>query len=304
MAGARMARVWQAYGLRLPPVPTGRAGLAFGISGLWSGMLTGFGARSDAVGQAASACWARTGAAVGLALFGGMGLPIAAAASTFTPPEGCTGIFTVQSRSCKLSNHFTCANDAPGDQWRVDFGPFGPYFASRIDHETQWVHSVDLSSGEVSRLLPGAPDPASFSELLDTGTDTFDFSMLRGAGRMTRVRGFDTLTGQSLTINGVTLKETTFTFRETLQDGTFLHGAEGREYIWPEQRIFLSGQSEWTDAEGTSPRDYSPVEIFFPGQDGFMSTRPEHDCDVMMSDLGALPRKVRAEIPPRLRGGE
>lgn len=210
-------------------------------------------------------------------------LALQAHASTFTPPEGCTGTMTVQSRGCRLSNHFICAQDPQGDQWRVDFGEYGAYFASRINFETQWVHSVDMGSGLTSRLVPGAADPASFSELLETGTDTFDFSMLRGDGRMTRVTGFDTLTGQEVVVSGVVLKETTYEFSETLQDGTFLHGAKGREYIWPERRLFFSGTSEWTDAEGSYTREGSPVEIILPGQPGFMATRPEHDCDVMMS---------------------
>lgn len=225
---------------------------------------------------------------------------MAAAASTFTPPEGCSPQFTVQSRGCKLSNHFTCAADAPGDQWRVDFGPFGAYFASRIDHETQWVHSIDMINGTVSRLMPGAPDPASFTELLATGSDTFDFNMLRGDGRMTRVTGFDTLTGKSLTVSGVVLQETAFEFREALQDGTFLHGAKGKEYIWPERRLFFSGPSEWTDAEGSGLRDFSPVEIIFEGQPGFMATRPEHDCDVMMSGIGATVLPVAKDLLPRV----
>ena len=275
MAGARMASVPTAYGMCMASVPT----LGAGAKLRGSAVLT----------------------FLAFALVGP-----ADASERFTPPEGCTPTMTVQSRGCKLSNHFVCAADAPGDQWRVDIGLYGPYFASRIDFETQWVHSVDLVNGVTSRLLPGAADPASFSELLENGTDTFDFSMLRGDGRMTRVQGFDTLTGRDVVIDGVTLRETSFEFREALQDGTFLHGAKGHEYIWPERRIFLSGVSDWTDAEGTFPRNYSPVEFDFDGDEGFMTLRPKFDCDAMMSALPAqvLPARHVAPFPTRPGGDQ
>lgn len=222
-------------------------------------------------------------AALALTLLVLTGTATSAMAGTFVPPEGCTGFVTVQARSCKVSNHYRCAQDAPGDQWRVDFGEYGPYFASRIDHEAQWVQSIDLGPGREQWLMPDPADPASFSELLERGVDTFDFRLAGSDGTGSRVTGFDRLTGETVVIDGVALKRTAFEFRETTLAGTLLRQARGHEYIHPEWRLFLSGPSEWDGGEGFVPMDYSPVEFIFPGEPGFFATRPKHDCEVTMS---------------------
>ena len=74
----------------------------------------------------------------------------------FTPPEGCTGLLTVQSRGCRVSNHYNCAADAPGDQWRADFDQEGIFFVSRIDCEAQWVESYDMFPTVRQTLDPDA----------------------------------------------------------------------------------------------------------------------------------------------------
>ena len=100
----------------------------------------------------------------------------------FTPPEGCTGWLTVQSRGCRVSNHYRCEADAPGDQWRADFDQEGIFFVSRIDRETQWVESYDMFPTVRQTLDPNPADPASFSELLSAGMDTFDFGLTEDTG--------------------------------------------------------------------------------------------------------------------------
>ena len=59
----------------------------------------------------------------------------ALAGATFAAPEGCTTFMTVQAKACRVSNHYTCAADAPGDQWRADFDQEGVFFLTR--HATQ-----------------------------------------------------------------------------------------------------------------------------------------------------------------------
>ncbi len=105
----------------------------------------------------------------------------------FTPPEGCTGWLTVQSRGCRVSNHYKCVGDAPGDQWRADFDQEGIFFVSRIDRETQWVESYDMFPTVRQTLDPNPADPASFSELLSAGVDTFDFGLTEDTGNQSRV---------------------------------------------------------------------------------------------------------------------
>lgn len=205
------------------------------------------------------------------------------AAQVFTPPPGCTGFLTVQAKGCKVSNHYRCEADAPGTQWRVDFNIDGAYFVSQTDAEAQWLRSVDLRSGVEQELAPDGLDPASFSGLIETGTDTYDFAQISSDKQRNRVRGFDTLTGRKVTIDGIALEETSFEFRETLADGTFRHAARGNEYIHRGWRLFFAGPSEWDDGNGWQPYDRSPMTFAQPGEPGFMSTKPEFDCDAQLA---------------------
>lgn len=221
---------------------------------------------------------------------------VPAAAGTFRPPEGCEGYVTVQSRSCKVSNHYRCAADTPGDQWRVDFGVNGAYFRSRIDYETQWVESHE-SDGTIDLLEPGARDPASFSELLATGRDTFEFSTLKSTGLRENVAGYDVLTGETVVIDGVSLRRTKYEVRATGDDGAMIWQARGGEYIHPEWRIFLSGAGVVDLGDGYLPQDFSPVEFAFPGEPGFMTTTPLYDCEaVTASHPAAADEETRDDL--------
>jgi hypothetical protein len=215
----------------------------------------------------------------------------------FSPPPGCTGWLTVQSRGCRVSNHYRCDADAPGDQWRADFDQEGIFFVSRIDSETQWVESFDMFPTTRQVLLPNPADPASFSTLLSTGIDTFDFGLAEDGGSQSAVRGFDRLTGRSVTIDGVTLEETEFDYTETAPDGSVTQKARGNEYINRDWRLFLSGISEWEGPDGMLPVDGTPRQFIFPGEPGFFSTEPIFDCDATMSSLDGdgnlIPAMVR-----------
>lgn len=211
-------------------------------------------------------------------------------AGSFKPPASCEAFMTVQSRACRVSNHYRCSTDAPGDQWRADFDQEGKFFESKIDRETQWIESHEVNPATVQTLDPGAVDPASFSELLSTGTDTFDFNLSRSDGQQTQVTGFDRLTGRSVVIDEVELQETEFDFTETDRMGNVLRRSRGHEYISPDMRMFFSGTSEWDAGDGTwLPMDGSPRLFIFPGEPGFGATQPIFDCDPVLSALPMSP---------------
>ena len=141
-------------------------------------------------------------------------------AATFTPPTGCTAYLTVQSRGCLVSQFYTCEADAKGEQWRADYDADGPYFLSKIDHDAQWLESYDIYPGTKEVMEPNPRDPASFSDLLALGLDTFDFTLNKDNGEHTTIRGFDRLTGETATIDGVTLKQTEYEYTQTDEKGT------------------------------------------------------------------------------------
>ncbi len=210
----------------------------------------------------------------------------AAVAGSFTPPAGCEVFMTVQSKQCRVSNHYRCAADAPGDQWRADFDQEGMFFQSRINSEGEWLESYDIDPPVKQTLDANPTDPASFSELMAQGLDRYEFGLSDSTGERTRVRGQDRLTGKTWMIDGITLQETEFQYTETDLDGNVLRQSRGNEYINPEWRLFFSGPSEWNGGDGKFlPLDGGPVEFIFPGEPGFASTQPLFDCDAVMSQL-------------------
>ncbi|WP_373355575.1 hypothetical protein [Pseudoroseicyclus sp. CXY001] len=212
----------------------------------------------------------------------------AAAQATFSLPADCTGYMTVQTKSCSISHHFTCSNDPEGWQRRVDLDAEGITYAGAIDAETQWVESFHVLSGHSEALAPGANDPASFSELISTGRDSYDFETTSPEVGTTRFVGQDSLTGNAITVDGLALEETEYHIQAISPEGDILWESEGNEYINREHRLFLSGPGT-TTVEGESyPTDDSPMQISFPGDPGFLSTEPKFGCNVVSSSWSPL----------------
>ncbi|WP_235840999.1 hypothetical protein [Cereibacter ovatus] len=227
-------------------------------------------------------------------LAGGLALTAPGFAQTFAPPEGCSAFLTVQSRGCRVSHHYRCEQDRPGEQWRSDFDQEGLFFSSKIDAEAQWIESYEMFPPVKQMLEPNPADPASFSDLLG-GADSFDFALSRDNGERTRVTGFDRLTGQTVTIDGIALKQTRFEFTERDASGTVLRRAHGNEYIHPDWRLFFAGPSRWDAGDGNELAiDGSPVSFVFPGEPGFLATEPIFDCDAILSQAPAIHRLERA----------
>lgn len=215
-----------------------------------------------------------------------------ALAGSFTPPAGCTTKLTVQSRGCYVANYYSCESDNPGDQWRADFDQEGMFYLSKIDSETRWVESYDLNPKVKQTLDPNEKDPANFSSLLSTGRDDFDFSLSKDNGEHSNVKGFDQLTGKTVTIDGVTLLQTEFDYVETDDAGNELRKAHGHEYVSPEWRNFFSGPSETWNGTEWLPMDSSPMEFVLPGEKGFAVTQPLFECDAVMSSLPYSPESA------------
>ncbi len=218
-------------------------------------------------------------------------------AANFTPPEGCTLEVTIQNRSCTVSQHYRCSADPQGDQRVTYFDREGPTFESRIDKETRWLESRDLRSGIVDRLGSQESDPASFSTLIGTGRDDFDFWTESSTGEKLRHIGYDRLTGVTKNIGGVALEETQFDLKTFNESGDELIHRQGNQYISRAQGRFYGGveaSSDWT-GNATKTND-SPVRFSFPGQPGFSETTPAYDCDLQMVRGYSIP-VVRINAP-------
>lgn len=199
----------------------------------------------------------------------------------FFPPVGCAEQLTVQSRGCEVSNIWTCAADMPGESWRVDIRQSGPIFLSKIDSEGQWLESYDLFPTRKEVLIEPAKDPASLSELLEKGADSYDF-IQRGPDGETRAVGYDRLTGVEVTIDNEPLLETEFSIRFEDETGPFAWVA-GNEYVSAKHRRFLSGTRIVTRDGESYEEDSSPVDFIYPGEPGFFANTPLYDCETSLA---------------------
>ena len=210
-------------------------------------------------------------------------------AETFTPPAGCEVLVTVQLRQCTVANHYRCADDAPGARWISYADGSGIYFTSLIDAETRWMESYAHETGEVDLLdEAGSADHASFSALLTTGRDDYDFVTANNFGEVRRYRGFDRLTGEKVTIDGVPLERCEFDLSAFDGAGNFVSRRRGMQYVNREMRVFFGDTETFDNAQGDSVTTAQPPASFaFPGEDGFAAAEPIFDCDMLMT---ALPR--------------
>ena len=215
---------------------------------------------------------------------------LAQEARTFQPPQGCSAYVTVQMSACTVSHLFTCDVDPEGWQRRVDMDEGGVTYFGAIDAETQWLESTHVLSEHSERLAPAPADPASFTELLASGRDGFDFTTLSDEIGTTRYVGEDRLTGETETIDGVTLDRTEYEIVAYGPEGTEIWRSAGREYVSRDWRMFLSGQSAIVTPEDSFDNDEAPVEFIMPGEPGFLSVSPKHGCGTCLLYTSPSPR--------------
>lgn len=194
-----------------------------------------------------------------------------------------------------MTQQYRCNGDTAGDQWTAHFDGNGLYYLSRVDSETRWVESRSLDTGDTRHLGPVETDPASFTTLLATGRDDFDFTTVDSTGVTRRYVGFDTLTGKTVTIDGVALEETRFESKTYLGDGTLIDWSSGQQYVSRDWRQFFPGTQTFENTSGDKVDSYEPpMEFSFPGDKDFLATDPKYDCDTVTAQLqvpmeGSLP---------------
>lgn len=205
--------------------------------------------------------------------------PFAANAQSFSVPEGCEAILTVQHKGCAMINVWQCDANDDGDKWIALIGEAGVFSVQHIDREFKWLESYKMSGTEV--LQRPAPDPASFTELLENGIDTWDFTIDKPDGEERNV-GYDALNGVEVEIDGEPLLQTDFEGRKIGADGVEFDGGSGRQYVSAKHRMFFFGES-WDAATPDDIVDMSPVEFIYPGEKGFFSDRPKFECGIIES---------------------
>jgi hypothetical protein len=216
----------------------------------------------------------------------------------FQVPPGCTAFLTVQARGCMVSHHWTCEADPPGTQWRASLDEDSAFYLSFTDAEFRWLRSWDLRGGGSTILVEPEEDPASLSELLETGSDTMVFSTVTTSNFGTFQRdytGFDRLTGDEITVDGRTLAVTEFSYQYPSDGGT--RRVQGNQFVHEGWRLFFGGLETVTDASGESfEYNSSPMEFAEPGEPGFLTLQPIYDCGEMFSGLPRSDQPISDQI--------
>lgn len=227
-------------------------------------------------------------AATGAVMSGiGLGALPASAGTSFSPPKGCELDLTAQLRGCRVENLYHCASDPAGDR-RMDFADdTGSYYLSHIDKETRWISSVDLASGVSDALdAKASKDNASFTALLKTGQDDYDFVTRSNDGEVRRYIGYDRLTGEKVTIGPMTLERSAFRMRVEDGFGHLVAHREGTELVSRTLRVFFAETETVRPADGDPVDDVStPLLIARPGDKGFGAAAPLFDCEMTMTAI-------------------
>lgn len=204
----------------------------------------------------------------------------AAPALALSPPAGCGVALEVQYSSCLMSVTWRCDADPEGVRWTALVGEDGLHRVRRLDDEFQWLETIYYPDGRRVQLAPNPVDPASLTELLDTGYDSYDFTLSYDDGSTLRYSGFDRLTGEETVIDGVTLLRTEFEYQAHDARGTLRGSGSGQQYVSAAHRLFLFG--EMVDASGTRRLD-DPVRLIAPGESGFGASEPIYGCGGLTS---------------------
>ena len=121
------------------------------------------------------------------------------------------------------------------------------------------------------------------SELLQKGVDTYDFITSSDEIGETRYVGMDQLTGETVTIDGVTLQRTIYQITAYNEAGDEMWSSKGNEFVNDDWSIFLGGNGTITVPDDSFEKDDTPKEFIFPGEPGFLSANPKYGCGAMLS---------------------
>lgn len=219
-----------------------------------------------------------------------------ASAADFGLPDGCDAFMTVQSKGCTVSLLWQCDVSPKGDFFEASFGPDGLETLTSYSAAYQWLDSVYTWDSSREEFLPPAKDPIELPMLLETGVDTYDFSMRRAepdGSYNIRVVGADRLTGETRMIDGFTMDIVGTSLQITAEDGTIEYESSGYQYFSRELGHFFLGKESviWDDGSLVD-YDSAPVDIILPGEPGFADTVPLYECEQLNAGLVLAPEQA------------
>lgn len=209
-----------------------------------------------------------------LALLAVLATPVAA--QTYVPPVGCEVIMTVQGRSCTVRQVMSCADNPQG--FDVDLlGPNGPIGQTRFDAGTMPVVALGPGGGPMLTTIAAA-DPFDAAAAMRTGIDTFDLEVERGTdGVHLRLQGEIRTEGAARVVAGREVQPLVVTRTQT----DMATGDEVRQtaVMLFDLALGVGFNAASRDIDPPGPElDLTPMGFALPGDKGFLSMEPRHDC--------------------------
>jgi len=219
--------------------------------------------------------------------------PVTAGEKPFSPPPGCKGFLTVQTKDCRVEHHWTCEGEPDGTQWIMVMDAKGPNFLQQVDREFGWLQSFDLGGTDRRELRRPVRDMNSLTTLLNTGYDHYHFEqdVLRNNTPFATetIIGRDRLTGDQEVIDGEPLQVIDYAYEEVSSADPQVLKSYGTQYVSARFRSFFLGRGTDANSTGKDAYDASPVRFIEPGEAGFFTTTPQYGCREIMSGLTQHP---------------
>ncbi|TMM52682.1 hypothetical protein [Sulfitobacter sabulilitoris] len=196
-------------------------------------------------------------------------------------PAGCTAIATVQKSQCHATTVLDC-----GDRKEAHTFQDGGYRVIHV-YKPDWEMTEFRFAEMGGARMTAVPDTGSnirLSELLETGSSEEDGVFLLNTGvirdRKYTLEGRVELTGEDVDIGGATFKKGRIYRTFALKPGAGGLEFEVDLYVSPERDLMF--EASWQRSifgNNLETFDQAPVSIAWPGDAGFMATRPEVGCE-------------------------
>ena len=208
-------------------------------------------------------------------------LPVSGIAQDkFSVPDGCIAKATIHKNMCHLTTVMDC-----GSNWSaVTFANGQPAVIHEYSNEGQLIRF--RYADEQSIQMIAVPETGSNMDLntaIEMGSvdesGEFLFSTRIIQNRKYFLDGRIEFSGETVDLNGVTFQKGRIFRVFELEPGKGGLEFEIDVFVAPEENLFF--EASWQRSimgNNVETFDHAPIAVYFPGEDGFLVTKPESGC--------------------------